>query len=77
MNGTVTIHARLGRLMGERGLTIAELAKLSRLSYATVAQLYRGEAKRFDASTLNALCKTLNVQPGDLLEYVPDDEAGR
>jgi putative transcriptional regulator len=58
--------------MGDRGLTIATTAKLAGLNYDTVANLYHGNAKRIDLGTLDALCRALDVEPGDLLEYEPD-----
>jgi putative transcriptional regulator len=39
--------------------------------------LWYGRVKRIDTDTLEALCKALDCQPGDLLVYVPDEEKGR
>ena len=69
----VTIRHRLGRLMGERGLTPAEVARMAGLSHRTVLDLYRGKATRIELKTLDALCSSLKVTPGDLLEYVPTE----
>jgi putative transcriptional regulator len=54
--------------------TIAELARRSGLARSTLTPLWYGRVKRIDTDTLEALCKALNCQPGDLLVYVPDEE---
>jgi putative transcriptional regulator len=59
--------------MADRGLTPAEMARLSGLSHRTVLDLYRGRATRIELKTLDALCRALDVTPCDLLEYVPTD----
>jgi Predicted transcriptional regulator len=38
----------------------------------TVSALWHGTAKRIEVEHINKLCKTLDCQPGDLLEYIPD-----
>jgi putative transcriptional regulator len=73
---TMAIQNRISRVMGERRLNIQELSRRSGLSYTTVWSLYHGTAQRIDLTTLDKLCRALDVQVGDLLEYVPDD-AGR
>jgi len=72
----VTIHVQLGRLMGERGLKVAEVAASTGLTYATINSLYKGEARRIDLKTLNRLCAVLDVTPGDLLSYSPGQQPG-
>jgi putative transcriptional regulator len=71
---TMAIQNRISRLMGERRLKIADVARLSGLNYQTVFDLYHGRAQRIDLATLNKLCRAFNVQVGDLLEYVPDEK---
>lgn len=64
---------RVSRVMGERRMSISEVARRSELAYTTVHDLYHGRAQRLDIGTLNVLCRTLNVESvADLLEYVPD-----
>jgi len=60
--------------MGERRLKIAEVARLSGLSYQTVFDLHHGKAQRIDLVTLDKMCRALEVDVGELFEYVPDDE---
>lgn len=71
----VAIRNHLSRVMGEQRLKIQDVASRSGLAYTTVFDLYHGRAKRLDLETLNALCRVLGVQPGDLFSYVPDEPA--
>ena len=68
------IKSRLHMLMAERGrLKIRNVAQTAGISEPAVARLYHDKAQRFDKSTLDALCRVFGCQPGDLLEYVPDE----
>jgi putative transcriptional regulator len=71
----VMIVNRLSRLLGERRMSIAELQRRTGLSYVTLHDLYTDKSKRVDFKTLNQICQALGVQPGDILEHVPDPEA--
>ena len=71
----MAIRNRLSRVMGERRLKIQDVAARSGLAYTTVFALYHDKARRIDLATLDALCRTLRVQVGDLFEYVPDEPA--
>ena len=51
-----------------------ELADQVGLTPANLAVLKNGRARAVRFTTLEALCRVLDCQPGDLLEYVPDDE---
>lgn len=68
------IENRLSRILGERRMSIADLARESGVAYTSLFELYHGRAKRVDLKTLNSICKALGVQPGDILEYQPDPE---
>lgn len=64
---------RISRAMGERRLTILEVANRSGLAYSTVLDLYHDRVKRLDFKTLNALCQAIDVQSiEEILEYVPE-----
>jgi DNA-binding Xre family transcriptional regulator len=66
---------RLSRLMGERRLSIQDVARASGLSYKTVFDLYHARTTRYDQETLNRLCRALGVAVGEILEYVPEQGA--
>ena len=62
---------------GQPVMTSAELARRIDLTQANLSILKTGKAKAIRWSTLEALCRELNCQPGDLLEYVPDESDAR
>lgn len=61
-------------MLAKRKMSSGELAEKVGISAANLSILKTGKAKAVRFTTLNALCKALNCQPADLLEYVPDDE---
>ena len=64
------IKVHLDRLMFENGnMKVSDLVKISGLNKNTLYSLYKGEVTRFDAVTLEKVCKALKCQPGDLLTY--------
>lgn len=60
-------------MLARRKMSSGELAQKVGISAANLSILKTGKAKAIRFSTLNALCSALDCQPGDLLEYVPDD----
>jgi putative transcriptional regulator len=60
---------RLDRLLVERRMSLAELADRTGVSAANLAILRNGEAQALRVVTLEALCRALRCQPGDLLGY--------
>ena len=60
-------------MLAKRKMSSGELAEKVGISAANLSILKTGKAKAVRFTTLNALCKALNCQPADLLEYVPDD----
>jgi putative transcriptional regulator len=81
---TMTVRSRLKVLLWERNfvrvkaglpaLTIRQIAEETGLATSTLTGLTANRARRVDYDTLNALCKYLECKPGDILEYVADDE---
>lgn len=69
------IHWRLAVVMAERDISNKDLAVLIGLNPKSVSRLkVRRRLTRIDEPTLNALCKALKCQPGDLLVYEEDKE---
>ena len=58
-------------MMARRKMSSGELAEKVGISPANLSILKNGKAKGVRFSTLEAVCKALDCQPGDLLEYVP------
>jgi putative transcriptional regulator len=69
------IKCHLSRLMGERRLKIADVARDTGLNRNSVTLLYQETANRVDLETLDALCRYFNVEVADLLEFVDANSA--
>jgi putative transcriptional regulator len=67
------IVVRLDVVMAKRKVRGLELAERVGLTQANVSKLKTGHVKAIRFSTLEALCRELDCQPGDLLEYVRDE----
>ncbi|MBG6084796.1 helix-turn-helix domain-containing protein [Zhihengliuella flava] len=68
------IVVRLDVELAQRKLAVGDFAERVGLSPANVAVLKNGRAKAIRFSTLEAICRELDCQPGDLLEWVPDGQ---
>ena len=58
---------------GHYNKTLSELADRVGVSIVNLSNLKTGKVKAIRFSTLNAICKELNCQPGDILEYTDED----
>ena len=61
-------------MMARRKLSLTELAERVGLTLANLSVLKTGKAKAVRFSTLEAICRALDCQPGDILEYVAEEE---
>ena len=68
------IIVNLDVVMAKRKIGSGELAEKIGIPVANLSILKTGKAKAVRFSTLEKLCKVLNCQPGDILEYAPDPE---
>jgi len=68
----MSIIFRLDRVMADRKISLNELAKRIDLTDSNLSIMKTGKARAVRISTLDALCRELNCQPGDLMEYSPD-----
>ncbi len=68
----MAIIVHLDRLLVDRKLTLTEVADRVGNTLSNMSILKTNKARAIRFSTLEALCKELDCQPGDLLEYVPD-----
>jgi putative transcriptional regulator len=69
----MSIIFRLDRVMADRKISLNELAKRIQLTDSNLSILKTGKARAIRVLTLDALCRELGCQPGDLLEYQPDE----
>lgn len=63
------IIIRLDRVLADRKMPLNELADKVGVSIVNLSKLKTGKVKAIRFSTLCAICKSLNCQPGDILEY--------
>ncbi len=69
----MAIILRLDRMMVERKMSLNQLAALVGISNVNLSNIKTGKICAIRFSTLNGICKALDCQPGDILEYVEDD----
>ena len=70
----MAIIVNLDVMLAKRKMTSLELAQRVGMTPANLSILKTGKAKAIRMSTLEAICRELNCQPGDLLEYTQDAE---
>lgn len=68
------VDVKLDDLLHDRRMTLTELAERVGLTLANLSILKTGKAKAIRFSTLEAICRELDCQPGDLLGYDADQE---
>ncbi|MCU7491193.1 MAG: helix-turn-helix transcriptional regulator [Ignavibacteria bacterium] len=66
------ILINLDLMLVKRKMTLTELSEKVGVTLTNLSILKQGKGRAIRFSTLEAICKTLNCQPGDILEYVPD-----
>jgi putative transcriptional regulator len=62
-------------MLARRKMSVAEFAEAVGITPANVAVLKNGRAKAVRFTTLDAVCRVLACQPGDVLRWVPDEES--
>lgn len=60
-------------MLAKRKMSVTELSERVGITMANLSILKNGKAKAVRFSTLEALCRALDCQPGDILEYAPDE----
>ena len=68
------IVVNLDVMMARRKMTLSQLSEKVDITLANLSILKNNKAKAVRFSTLEAICDALDCQPGDILEYVPDEE---
>ena len=71
------IVVNLDVMMARRKMSLGELAQKVDITMANLSILKNNHAKAVRFTTLEAICKALDCQPGDILEFVPDDAGKR
>ena len=70
----MTIIVNLDVVMAKRKIYLKDLAEKIYITNANLSILKNNRAKAVRFSTLNEICKVLECQPGDILEYIEDEE---
>jgi putative transcriptional regulator len=70
----MAIILRLDRMMADRKMSLNELAEKVGISNVNLSKIKTGKVNGVRFSTLDAICKALDCQPGDILEYRKDEE---
>ncbi len=65
----MAIILRLDRIMADRKVSLTELSECVGISMANLSNLKTGKVRAIRFSTLDAICRELHCQPGDILEY--------
>ena len=66
------ITNNVSTIIGKRKTNISETAKIAKVDYNTVYNLYYDKTKGIEFETMNKLCFALECTPGDLFTYIPD-----
>ncbi|PGS56791.1 helix-turn-helix transcriptional regulator [Bacillus sp. AFS041924] len=66
----MSIILRLDRVLADRKMQLNELAEAVDISIVNLSNIKTGKIKAIRFSTLEAICKVLKCQPGDIMEYV-------
>lgn len=70
----MAIQINVDVMLAKRKMSVTELSERVGITMANISILKNGKAKAIKLDTLNRICKALDCQPGDILEYVPDEE---
>lgn len=70
------IVCTLDAVMKARGVKGKDLARTVGMSEVNLSRVKRGKARMVKLATLEAICRELRCQPGDLMRYVPDEDSG-
>ncbi len=68
----MAIQINIDMMMAKRKMSLTELSERVGISMTNLSLLKTGKVKGIRFSTLEAICRELDCQPGDILEYVPD-----
>ena len=70
----MSIIINIDVMLAKRKMSVTELSERVGITMANISVLKNGKAKAVKISTLNSICKALDCQPGDILEYVDEND---
>ncbi|TWV80942.1 helix-turn-helix transcriptional regulator [Moraxella sp. VT-16-12] len=68
------IKSNLPVLLAQRRLKVADLIRMTGISKSTVHKIYNDQTTRIDFETIDKICEALDVQVGEIFEYVPNSD---
>lgn len=68
------VYRKLDKLLKERGISKNKLGKETGISTNIISKISKNEG--FKTETINRICEYLEVQPGDIMEWIPDSDYG-
>lgn len=68
----MSIKINIDVLLAKKNMNVTELSERVGITISNISVLKNGKAKAIRFSTLEGICKALDCQPGDILEYVED-----
>ncbi len=69
----MAIKINIDVMMAKRKMSLGELSERVEITQANLSILKNGKARAIRFSTLEAICRVLDCQPGDIIEYRPDE----
>ena len=69
------VRLTIDKYLDKRGITRYELAKRTDIKFQTIDRYYKNRVVRYDSYILDRICEALKCSPGDIIEYLKDDEA--
>jgi len=73
----MAIIVNIDVMLAKRKMSVTELSERVGITMANISILKNGKAKAVRFETLDKICQALNCQPGDIFEYVPDEEESK
>jgi len=73
----MAIIVNIDVMLAKRKMSVTELSERVGITMANISILKNGKAKAVRFETLDKICQALNCQPGDVFEYVPDEEESK
>ncbi len=70
----MSVIVNLDVMLAKRKMSLTELSEKVGITLSNLSILKKGKAKAIRFSTLEAICKALECQPGDILEYIDDNQ---
>ncbi|MBE6601862.1 MAG: helix-turn-helix transcriptional regulator [Ruminococcaceae bacterium] len=68
------VRLKIDQYLTQHGITRYELAKRTEVKFQTIDRYYKNRVVRYDSYILDRICKVLNCNLSDILEYVKDEE---